>query len=446
MGAINTILDFNRDRDEEDAQNEIRDTSFGSLRFSSLYSFLERTLEQDSDDLLDKAVRNNTGNSSGTEAVKADFRILAGLYAAELEAWINVITPYIQKRFTDSKDAEYSEGSKLTPATLGISTDGTDFIPLINENSTFPAVSSRVVTTVGDFQKEVQFKIASMSGGDVSILRDVTLSGIQSALAETPLIDIRFTLSGSEALNVVVSDLATGVQDRFTISKVFGSSSYPSGSQDEPYRFPPNGPILPSNKVQEQNSVKSAKDSVKNLLSSLPPDAQQKLINFGIDAKISDLVSKSDPYLVMASSVVLYWTLVGLVPICFASSPPIPPASIPTPGLFTILFPGLPITLSKKIRLALNVGLDPSIFPKLDPSGVIQKSAVLSKNRESKEFQALQKVIETQIAGIKAKTDAKIVPIGVSTKLALAFATHLLSSRLLNVVNTFGNSHLAICF
>lgn len=436
MGAINTILNYNRDRDEEDAQNEIRDYPFGSLTFSKLYDFLVRTLEQDRDDLLDKAVRNNTGNSSGTEAVKADFRILAGLYAAELEAWINVITPYIQKRFSDSQDGEFTAGSKLTPSSLGISTDGVDFIPLINENSTFPTVSSRTVTTIGDFQKEAQFKIAISSGGSVSILSDVTLSGIQAGPAGTPVIDIRFILSGSESLNVVITDLATRAQERLTIPKAFGSSSYPPGSQNEPYRFPPGGPIIPSNKVQEQNAVKSAKDSVKNLLGSLSPDAQQKLINFGLDAKIADLVSKGDPYLVMASSVVLYWTLVGLVPICFASNPPIPPASIPTPGLFTILFPGLPITLSKKMRLALNVGLDPSIFPVLDPSGSIQKSAVLSNSKASKEFQALLKAIETQKIGLKAKTDAKIVPIGVSTKLALAFATHLLSLKFIYTGST----------
>jgi hypothetical protein len=437
LGAINTILEFNSDYDYQDAQDEIKeDYKFEKLTFRNLLDALARTNYQDSLLLLNQSIIDNTGNANSVDAVRADFGILAGLYAAELEAWINIITPYIQKRFTGSQDEEYTEGSKLTPAALGISTDGTDFIPLINENSTFPTVSSSTVTTIGNFQKEAQFKIALSSGGIVSILRDVTLSGIQSALAGTPVIDIRFTLTGSESLNVVITDLATRAQERFTISEAFGSFSYPAGSQDKSYRFPPDGPIIPSNKVQEQNAVKSAKDSVKNLLGSLPPDAQQKLINFGLDAKIADLVSKGDPYLVMASSVVLYWTLVGLVPICFASNPPIPPASIPAPGIFTILFPGLPITLSKKIRLALNVGLDPSIFPILDPSGSIQKSAVFSNSRESKEFQALLKAIESQNIGLKAKTDAKIIPIGVSTKLALAFATHLLSLKFLYTGST----------
>jgi hypothetical protein len=55
------------------------------------------------------------------------------------------------------------------------------------------------------------------------------------------------------------------------------------------------------------------------------------------------------------------------------------------------------------MRLALNVGLDPSIFPVLDPSGSIQKSAVLSNNKASKEFQALLKAIESQNIGIKIR-------------------------------------------
>ena len=431
MGAINTILQYNRDRDEEDAQNELRDANFGNLRFSNLYDFLVRTLEQDDEDLLDKAVRNNTGNDSGTEAVKADFGILRGLYTAELTAWIDVVLPYIQRRLTGTQDETYTEGTKTTPYSLGISTDGSDFIPLINEGSTFPTVSSRSVTTTGDFQKQAQFKIALKADDAVSVLRDVELSDIQIAKAGTPVIDIRFTLNGSESLNVVITDLSTRSQDRFTISKVFGSSSYPKGSQEEPYRFPPGGPILPSNAVQEQNAVKSAKDSVKNLLGSLSEDARQKLINFGIDSKISDLVAKNDPYLVMASSVILYWSVLGIVPTCFASGPPVPPASIPTPGFFTIIFPGIPITLSKKIRLALNVGLDPKIFPKLDPSGNIQKLAEQSNSEQSKEFQALTNAIKSQVTGIKAKTDAKVVPIGVSTKLAIAFATHLISLKFL---------------
>jgi len=431
MGAINTILGYDSDRDEEDAQNELRDANFGNLRFSNLYDFLIRTLEQDDDDLLDKAVRANTGNSSGTEAVKADFNILRGLYTAELGAWLDVVTPYIQRRLAGNQDGEYSENSKKTPASLGITTDGKNFIPIINEDSVFPTVSSRSVTTVGDFQKQAEFKIASRAGGVVSVLKDVTLEGIQSALAGVPIIDVRFTLNGSESLNVVVTDIVTRAQDRFTISKVFGSSSYPAGSQNDSYRFPPGGPIIPSNAVQEQNAVKSAKDSVKNVLGSLPSDMQQKLINFGLDAKIADLVSKGDPYLIMASSVVLYWTILGLIPICFASAPPVPPASIPAPGFFTIIFPGLPITLSKKIRLALNVGLDPTIFPKLDPNGKIQELAILSGSNQSQEFKTLLSAINSQNIGIKAKTDAKIVPLGVSTKLALAFATHLISLKFL---------------
>jgi len=287
------------------------------------------------------------------------------------------------------------------------------------------------VTTVGDFQKEAQFKIAIKSGSDVSVLQDVTLNNIQYGLAGTPVIDIRFTLNGSENLTVVVSDLATKSQERFSINKVFGQNGYSAKSQNEPYRFPPGGTIYPSAAVQEQDAVKSAKDSINSVLGSLSPDFQQKLINFGLDAKIADLMSKSDPYLVMASSVVLYWTILGLVPVCFAASPPVLPASIPVPGLFTIIFPGLPFTLANKLRLSFNVGLNPVFIPELDPGGLVEKAASLSNSSESKEFKALLSLIKFQKTLLEATKNQNLVPKALSTKLAVSFALHLLSLKFL---------------
>jgi hypothetical protein len=425
MGAIKTILDYNRDRDEEDAQNELRDTSFDNLRFSSLYDFLVRTLEQDDDDFLDKAVRNNTGNASGTEAVKRDYSILSGLYSIELQAWLNVVTPYIQKRFTEFADGDYNERGKRTPASLGISTNGTDFIPIIAEDSKYPTVSSTFLTTIDDYQLTAKFNIARKTVDGITILGEVELGNIQYATAGIPVIDVIFTLTGSEQLNVALTDLSTRSQERVTISKVFGQTSYPAGSQSV------SVPGVPSNKVQEQDAKKKAKDSIKSVLATLSPDLRDKLANFGLEAKIADLASKTDPYLVMASSVVLYWSLVGAVPICFAAGPPIPPASIPTPGLFTIIFPGLPITLSKKLRLALNAGLDPKLSPKFDPDGKIASLALLSGSRESAEYKALTQGQKAHDALLKSLKETKAVPLAVSTKLALAFATHLLSLKFL---------------
>jgi len=432
LPGINTILTYNRDDSKEDAQDEINARGIGALTFNDLYTYLQKTLDDDKKDRLDKAVRANTGSDSGTQAIRSEIDgTFLGLYAAELQKWIEVITPYIAKGLAKGEDESFSDSAKTTPSALGISTNGQDFISIIEEGSVFPTVSSRSVTTIGDFQKEAQFKIAIRSGTDVSILRDVTLNNIQYATAGTPVIDIRFTLNGTEDLTVVITDLATRSQEKFTIKQVFGQSGYPKGSQNESYRFPPDGPIYPSSAVQEQDAVKSAKDSVKNVLGSLSPDFQQKLINFGLDAKLADLVAKNDPYLVMSTSVVLYWTILGLVPTCFAANPPVPPASIPTPGLFTIIFPGLPFTLANKLRLSLNVGLNPVFNPELDPSGLIEKAASLSGKSESDEFKKLITTIQSQNLSLKAIKDQKLVPKAVSTKLALSFALHLLSLKFL---------------
>ena len=437
LPGINTILTYDREDAKEDAQDEINSRGIGALTFNDLYNYLVKTLDDDRKDRLDKAVRTNTGSDSGTQAVRNDIdNIFLSLYSIELQKWIEVITPYISKGLAKASDESFSDSAKTTPSSLGISPDGENFISIIEENSVFPTVSSRSVTTVGDFQKEVQFKIAIKAGSDVSVLRDVTLNNIQYGPAGTPVIDIRFTLNESEDLTVVITDLSTRSQERFTISKVFGQNGYPAKSQNESYSFPPGGPIYPSAAVQEQDAVKSAKDSISGVLGSLSADFRQKLINFGLDAKIADLMSKSDPYLVMSSSVVLYWTILGLVPTCFAANPPVLPASIPTPGLFTIIFPGLPFTLANKLRLSFNAGLNPVFNPELDPNGLVEKAASLSNSIESEEFKALLSLIESQKALLEVTKSQKLVPKAVSTKLAVSFALHLLSLKFLYTGST----------
>lgn len=473
LPGINTILTFNRQDPKEDAQDEINSRGIGALTFNDLFNYFIKTLNDDRNnrvyenlstlegdlegtinDLLgeqfrdidpvlndsprlDKAVRANTGSDSGTQAVRNDIdNIFLSLYTAELQKWIEIITPYISKGLAKSSDETFSDSAKTTPSSLGISADGKNFVSIIEENSVFPTVSSRSVTTIGDFQKEAQFKIAIKSGSNVSILQDVTLSNIQYGPAGTPIIDIRFTLNGTEDLSVVITDLSTRSQERFTINKVFGQNGYPPKSQDETYRFPAGGPIYPSTAVQEQEAVKSAKDSLAGVLGSLSSDFQQKLINFGLDAKIADLMANKDPYLVMSSSVVLYWTILGLVPICFAANPPVLPASIPVPGLFTIIFPGLPFKLANGLRLAFNAGLNPIFIPELDPNGLVEKAASISNSRGSEEFKALLSLIELQKKLLEVTKDQKLIPKAVSVRLAISFALHLLSLKFLYTGST----------
>jgi hypothetical protein len=101
------------------------------------------------------------------------------------------------------------------------------------------------------------------------------------------------------------------------------------------------------------------------------------------------------------------------------------------PGLFTIIFPGLPFTLANKLRLSFNAGLNPVFNPKLDPSGLVEKAASLSNSSESKEFKALLSLIESQKKLLEATKNQNLVPKAVSTKLAVSFALHLLSLKFL---------------
>lgn len=100
-----------------------------------------------------------------------------------------------------------------------------------------------------------------------------------------------------------------------------------------------------------------------------------------------------DPYDMMAKGIITFWVSIGIGQ-TFSSLPPVPPATEPVPGLFTILYPGDPKNLADGIRRAFNIGIDPNFA-------------------EGKTIDQ-QRIIITQ---------------AVSTALAVAFAKHLFSLK-----------------
>jgi hypothetical protein len=154
----------------------------------------------------------------------------------------------------------------------------------------------------------------------------------------------------------------------------------------------------------------------------------QKFRDKGLADKIAGLTVKTDPYDVMAAAIIIYWTALGLMPTSFAGGPiAVLPANIPyAPGTYIILFPGLPFGLSKRIKKAFNVALDPRISPIFSQATANAVSKIPSP--EFAQFESYSKTFQNTINQLNAQ---KVAVKLVAAKLSVAFALHLLSLKFL---------------
>ena len=144
--------------------------------------------------------------------------------------------------------------------------------------------------------------------------------------------------------------------------------------------------------------------------------------------KIAGLTVKTDPYDVMAAAIIIYWTALGLMPTSFAGGPiAVLPANLAySPGTYIILFPGLPFGLSKRIRKAFNVALDPRVSPIFS-----QATANAISKVPSPEFTQFENYRTTFTSTIEQLNAQKVAVKLVAAKLSVAFALHLLSLKFL---------------
>jgi len=109
----------------------------------------------------------------------------------------------------------------VTPLSLGVETLGSVFTKLIERNTTIPTKKSQTFSTAADFQTSVTVHVLQgerqMANDNVS-LGKFNLEGIPPAPRGVPQIEVSYDINADGILNVSAKDMATGNQQKITIT------------------------------------------------------------------------------------------------------------------------------------------------------------------------------------------------------------------------------------
>jgi molecular chaperone DnaK len=109
----------------------------------------------------------------------------------------------------------------VTPLSLGIETLGGVMTTLIPRNTTIPTRKSEIFSTATDSQTSVEVHVVQ---GERQLARDnrtlgrFHLMGLPPALRGVPQIDVSFDIDANGIVNVAAKDVATGKEQKITIS------------------------------------------------------------------------------------------------------------------------------------------------------------------------------------------------------------------------------------
>ncbi|MCJ7614630.1 molecular chaperone DnaK, partial [Candidatus Bathyarchaeota archaeon] len=109
----------------------------------------------------------------------------------------------------------------VTPLSLGVETLGSVSTKIIERNTTIPTKKSQIFSTAADFQTAVTINVLqgerAMAHDNVS-LGTFNLTGIPPAPRGVPQIEVSFDIDADGILNVSAKDLATGKEQKITIT------------------------------------------------------------------------------------------------------------------------------------------------------------------------------------------------------------------------------------
>ncbi len=115
----------------------------------------------------------------------------------------------------------------VTPLSLGIETLGGVFTRIIDRNTTIPTSKSQIFTTAADNQPSVDIHVLQgerkMANDNVTLGR-FQLTGINPAPRGVPQIEVKFDIDQNGIVNVTAKDMATGKEQKITITSNSGLS------------------------------------------------------------------------------------------------------------------------------------------------------------------------------------------------------------------------------
>lgn len=168
----------------------------------------------------------------------------------------------------------------VTPLSLGIETLGGVFTKLIERNTTIPTKKSEIFSTAADNQTSVEIHVLQ---GEREMARDnktigrFHLDGIPPAPRGVPQIEVTFDIDANGILHVSAKDLATGKEQRITITASSGLTKEEIEQK-----------VKEAEKYREQDKKLKEEVEIKNQADNLIYNAEKTL------KEVGDKVSESE--------------------------------------------------------------------------------------------------------------------------------------------------------
>ncbi|MDR2769281.1 MAG: molecular chaperone DnaK [Puniceicoccales bacterium] len=174
----------------------------------------------------------------------------------------------------------------VTPLTLGIETAGGISTPMIDRNTTIPTKKTQTFSTYADNQTAVDIKVLQGERSlakDNKILGTFRLEGIPMSPRGEPKIEVTFDIDASGILHVTAKDIASGKDQKITIS---GASGF---SEEEVERLRKE-----AEQFAEQDKAERERIETFNRLDSLVYQAEKQLKEFGdkLPAEKKEMIAK----------------------------------------------------------------------------------------------------------------------------------------------------------